>query len=302
MKAPAVPIFQYPDKLKDEQFKNRKFSIYVKDPTVQARAASMVSTIKKNASVAGVKSIAASAVNSTVSAFNQANTSLNNSLNGVQEVAHVSATNAAELAQIKRNNANANSDPVIAAIVLPVPNSLSDSQSHDYDTTTGLAAEALKYGAKKVFGDGYADIASHIANQAGTHQTVTNPKYFQNYTGTKPRTFQSSWDLIPESRAEADMIFQIVMKLKEFSSPSLSTGGATLVSPMYFSVELNNDYLTSMLSLDKVVITQVSLNYSSDDSMQLTRDGMPKQMRLDISFSEVTVQTSEDYSTEPTRG
>jgi len=313
--ATAVPIFQYPEKLSDVQFKNRKFTIYVKDPIIQHRAADAVKYLG----------------NVLSSSTGSSGSTLTNTNNSKPDLTVVHTSSASEIARVKRNNANANIDSTKAVIVLPVPNSLDDSQTHDWELTGGITAQVAgavlnkgvnntadnigkRAGGLKKGLNGMASqigsltgslnagaLTAQLANAAGVSKPVVNPRYFQNYNGTKPRTFNASWDLIPESKIEADRIFEIVMKLKEFSSPRLALGGNTLIAPMYFSVELNNDYLTSMLSLDKVVITTVDLKYSSDDSMQLTRDGMPKSMRLTISFNEWNVQTAEDYNTEPMR-
>jgi len=280
--------FTYPTKISTDQFKNRKFTIYVKEVTVKNPGATSKSVIQ-----------------SFISAANAANAAISN--------------DASSIARTKASNDRSKLDTTKAVIVLPVPNSLSDSQNHTWEKHEGLIKKAS--GALSSFnlgdksGDGkktkYAksiynylstnasEVNAQVSNLAGIRKTIVSPGYFQNYTGSEPRTFTVSWDLIPESKIEADSIYEIVMKLKEYSSPTKTNMGSTLRAPYYFSIKLNNDYLNTMLSLDRVVITSIALNYSADDGMQLTYDGMPKHMRLELGLSEAELQTAEDYRTTP---
>ena len=218
-----------------------------------------------------------------------------------------------------------------AMIVLPLPNSFTDSQSHGWSTETGimgtmgeslmkkgvgnLASKAVSGVLGKLnkklgnaVGNTISDLGGGIsANQAigsmastaGFRKPIIDPGYFQNYSGSEPRQFSMAFDFIPANKEEANDIIAIIMKLKQFSSPSRMSGGVSLLSPHFFSIQFSNEYVTAMAKIDRVVLKNIQVDYGADGAMQQMFDGFPKQINVSLSWQEVDMTTQQDYSTVP---
>lgn len=214
----------------------------------------------------------------------------------------------------------------MGTIVLPLPNIFSDQQNHAWSTETGIlgtiganimstspsdvVGKALgKVGGKlAAVGQGVLDSAKGISadkmigaasSAAGLRKPLIDPGYFQNYTGSEPRSFNMNFDLIPNNPKEANDIIMIIMKLKQYSSPSKMVGGVSLMAPYYFSIEISNPFVSAMAKFDRVVLKNISVDYGSDGAMQQFGDGIPKQMSLNLTWQAVDMTTMEDYYTVP---
>jgi hypothetical protein len=214
----------------------------------------------------------------------------------------------------------------MGTIVLPLPNTFSDSQNHSWSTETGIlgtiggnimntspsdvVGKALgKVGGKlAAAGSGIVDQTKGISadkmigsasSAAGLRKPLIDPGYFQNYTGSEPRSFNMSFDLIPNNPKEANDIIMIIMKLKQFSSPSKMVGGVSLMAPYYFNIEISNPYISAMAKFDRVVLKNITVDYGTDGAMQQFGDGIPKQMSMNLAWQEVDMTTMEDYYTVP---
>lgn len=213
-------------------------------------------------------------------------------------------------------------------IVLPIPAQLNDESSHSWNAETGLIATALQpaLGAAgsllrskmdSKFGDSarynnYMDKAGRIGSTvsnavsamggldkvlatgamlAGRRKPLIDPGYFQNYSGTQPRTFMMQWVLIPQNSDEARTIHQIITTFKRWSSPSRAIAGVVMLAPYFFNIQLSNPLITSMIKMDNCVCNRVECSYSS----QIFPDGMPKQINLSLGFSEARLTYADNY-------
>lgn len=226
----------------------------------------------------------------------------------------------------KLKNLNANYEKeveqnTIFSIVLPLPNELTDTQQHDWNTAKGIKGTVLggienqavsqfvggtiagKLGmtiseATPVIGAGIAAGAGMevqqalgaMADSAGLRKPLSDPGYFQNYTGSQPRTFNMTFDLVPSNPEEAKEIIEIVLKLKEASSPEMMAGGVSMLAPCFFDIELSNEYISGMSHLRGVVLQNIVVNYGADGAMQQFPDGTPKYMQLGLTFVERRMQ------------
>ncbi len=214
----------------------------------------------------------------------------------------------------------------MGTIVLPLPNTFSDQQNHSWSTETGIlgtignnimstspsdvVGKALGKVGGKLAGaaKSVTDLARGInadkmigaaSSAAGLRKPLIDPGYFQNYSGSEPRSFVMTFDLIPNSPKEANDIIMIIMKLKQYSSPSKMLGGVSLMAPYYFNIEISNPYISAMAKFDRVVLKNISIDYGSDGAMQQFGDGIPKQMAMTLSWQCVDMTTMEDYYTVP---
>lgn len=194
-----------------------------------------------------------------------------------------------------------------AAITLPLPNELSDSQSHEWKQESGAItdglAEILKGVGDAVVGEGntqqiFNGIATPLkyqAQRAGIRKPLLDPNYFQNYEGSTPRSFTLSFDFMPDNQEEAQMIKEIILKIKQYSSPSLSCGGVSLLSPYFWDLYLGNDSIMDLLRLDTLVCKSVNVTYGAEGQMQLFADGFPKYIKMSLSMQEATMTYADNY-------
>lgn len=292
--------FTYPKDIETDKYEFRHIKIFVKESEVAANAkAAYESALKK--------------------------------FDSAVKVAAKEAETASEMKANLDENGKADDSATKAVIVLPLPNTFTDQQNHGWSTETGiigslgqglmnmsptgLAAKATSALAAAKPGNKTAQGANAVAQGAdaaagnitldkvlgasssalGLRKPLIDPGYFQNYTGSEPREFAMVWDLVPSSAAEANQIFMIIMKLKEYSSPTSTIKGVSLLAPYFFSIEFGNPFIKAMAKIDRVVIKNITVDYGADGFMQQTYDGMPKHMTLALTFAEVDMSTADDY-------
>jgi len=176
-------------------------------------------------------------------------------------------------------------------ITLPLPNELSDSQSHNFAVSEGILAEVISnIPGSDMIGKALGKIQSNLSEQ----KILPNPGYFQNYTGSDPRSFTFNFKLIPNDADEANEIVKIITVLKKYSSPEL-TAGAFLKAPRFFHIWVANETLQKMVQLRPCIITNVSTNYAGSSILETTLDGMPKYIELSISINELRAMTISDW-------
>lgn len=185
---------------------------------------------------------------------------------------------------------------VIHQIVLPLPNELSDSSQHTYASKEGIASALL--GMVPGVNIAQEEIFNRAANHMGMQKVMANPGFFQNYTGTEPRTFKFGFKLIPNSKAEAEKIIKIINLLKKYSSPSTieNTAGALMTAPNFFTIFVSNNTLQNLLNIQPCVITSIETNYATSGILEMTVDGMPKFLTLTIGIAEVRSIEQKDWN------
>jgi len=200
----------------------------------------------------------------------------------------------------------------IFTIALPLPNELSDRQSHQWGEATGIAKE-LSAGATKVVDTIFSDknkvgklagkvpkvdvisgLVSKAADSVSMRKPLVDPSYYQNYTGSTMRDFTFSFDLIPNNPNDSQNILNIILALKKFSSPSTVVSSAVILSPHFFDIEFSNPYLDTMTNLYGLVIKNIEVQYGASGQMAyIGSDGMLKHTRLTLTFGERRMMTSE---------
>ena len=212
-------------------------------------------------------------------------------------------------------------------ITLPLPNTFSDTQNHDWNHESGVlgtmtqtlqnkslsdivgsvlgkkSGKLGKFGEySKKFSDatGLGNITASksmgaMADATGLRKPLADPGYFQNYSGSEPRTFSFTFDLVPANAVEAAKIIKIIMKLKEYSSPEMALGGISLLAPNYFDLEIANEYLSGAANIKNVVLSSINVNYGADGAMQFAADGTPKYISMSLTFKERSMVTANHY-------
>lgn len=220
-----------------------------------------------------------------------------------------------------------------SSVTLPYPISLSDNQNHNWVNTEGTIAQITnnilspskggnggnggnggkggKGGKqskiakakgfasallKNVLGDGKKMYAAAL-NDLGVRKAIIDPGYFQNYNGSTPRSFTMAYTLVPQSQKEAQTIKDIILWFKQYSSPTFVPNTPIMGAPFIFNISFaGNQYITDMFKMDKCVLTGISVDYASDGSFMLYKDGFPKQIGLALNFAEVELKYAQDYA------
>ena len=176
-------------------------------------------------------------------------------------------------------------------IALPLPNELSDSQSHNFSTGEGVAHTLLN--AIPGF-DTANNIVGKAAAATSNQRVLANPGFFQNYTGSDPRSFSFSFKMIPNSREEADTIINIINTLKKASSPTI-TLQAFLTAPRFFWFWFSNETLMKLTNIQPAIIKSVAVDYGAGGQVDVTMDGMPKFINLTLEITELRAITAEQW-------
>lgn len=194
-------------------------------------------------------------------------------------------------------------------ITLPLPGSLSDSQSHEWksDSYVSAATDLINASAKLIPGaSDYVRKTIEVVNQSiraggaitnmlGVRKPIINPGYFQNYTSSGLRTFSFSFTFIAESQSEAKSIIEIIKAFKRYSSPSEWGDKWVLLSPFKWLINVSNGVVNELISLRECVCTSVAVTYGND-KFDCFEDGMPKKITLALNFSECSLQYADNYS------
>ena len=136
-------------------------------------------------------------------------------------------------------------EKVHCLITLPLPNDLSDNQTHQWSDTTYLdaitgilgstmdsmqstgdassgQAPATSSSRTSAIGDIVLSLQSGlgaVTDMIGVRKPMINPGYFQNYERSVLRSFSFEYTFIPKSKEEARQICEIVRAFKQYSSP-----------------------------------------------------------------------------------
>jgi hypothetical protein len=163
---------------------------------------------------------------------------------------------------------------------------------------TQAAGAAGGFIGKKMAGVSINKALGNIASATGTRKPLIDPSYFQNYSGSAPRTFSMLFEFAPKNLEEAQNAVNIIMSLKRYASPS-RTSGVSLLAPYFFNIKLSNDIISGMAKFDRCVISDIAVDYGADGAMQQFHDGTPKYMTLQLSFQEADMTTADDYTSIP---
>jgi len=180
-----------------------------------------------------------------------------------------------------------------ASIALPIPNNLQETLNHEWNEESGIVAHYLDKGINSL--DVVSKVIQGVSTISGTRNVTTNPDYIQIYKGSKPRSIDFSWVLLPNSKKEAETLWNIIRKFKAYSSPHPSKTNAFLIAPYFCEIIFENPRMETSLRLNEMVINSISVNYSESGYMEMFYDGTPKTINLTISFVERRPKVYQDW-------
>jgi hypothetical protein len=149
-------------------------------------------------------------------------------------------------------------------------------------------------------------IPGEIAKSVGVvSQRTVNPQETLSFSGVDLRNFTFSWDLYPSNADDTTRIRKIVKLLKQKSLPTseaADVGGTTARAFLNYPdiVELNllgvqEDHF---MRFKRCMIQNVTVDYGAGGMPEIMKGGVPAAVTLTITFSEIQIQTAQDYGAE----
>lgn len=260
--------FTYPEHLEEDAYKYRHIKIIAKKSSVEkgTAAETLQAVLKKGSEISDT------IIDSSLKIIGSTDTNeiLQNS---------VDMTN-------NMKTAMAGTYETLGTFTLPLPNEFTESISHDFNTEEGVSGTLYKnFSDMGSMGFTVDKSIGMLSNATGTRKPLADPGYWQNYTGTQPREFSFNFDFIPHNSDDAAYILGIITAIKNFSLPTTALNGVAILAPYFFSIELTNPYIDSMIKMQDVVLTNMEINYGADGNMQqMAVDGMPKHIQMTLNF------------------
>ena len=143
---------------------------------------------------------------------------------------------------------------------------------------------------------------------AGVGGIVANPLQTLAFTGVDLKSYSFTWDLFPSSKADSERIKKIVNLLKNKALPQVGAGEATVQGMNRAFLKYPSVVRLNLLGVDEshfvrfkpAMLTDVSVDYSGPASqVGIMKGGRPAAVTLTLSFTELTIHTSEDYPITP---
>ena len=160
----------------------------------------------------------------------------------------------------------------------------------------GLAKPALVQMGTQLAGEALGMSANSILQQK-TGQ-IYNPNVELIYQGPGFREFGFSFNLIPKSSGDAQMISQIIREFKKWSAPSTQGAGDGMYKiPYVWQVSYKGPCASFMNKFKPAALTTVSV--TDNDGIAYYgahKDGAPLQTTLSLQFKEVDMVLREDHT------
>jgi hypothetical protein len=140
------------------------------------------------------------------------------------------------------------------------------------------------------------DLQSTVNSALGT---TSNPRETMGFNGVGLKTFNYTWELMPSSQADSDVIRDIVKAIKRSILPEIATEGIAL--PRSFLSYPSLVYI-SLLGVDEdyffrykpCMVTGFNVTYSGGDTMSIMKGGKPGMVVIEMSMTEVQIHTAEE--------
>jgi len=186
------------------------------------------------------------------------------------------------------SDASESNSTVIGGITLPMPNSLGETINHNFNQDGSILSDVMEAASS-------TKIGKAIQKGATSFGTITDPKLTQVYNGTGLREWSCSFTFIPQSKAESDMVQDIIKNFKLWSAPERVAGGAMLKSPYFFQIKFSNDVLQKNMKFDAMALTSFAVEHFAQGYPSTFHDGSSKMMQINMSFAEYGVKTRKDW-------
>lgn len=230
-------------------------------------------------------------------------------------------------ANIQDNNAadwtSGTMNPILGGLATAASDAVSSgnpvgslAQSISKGFTNLQAALATGEGQKAVAAGTAAAAIQAALGQGDVNQIISRTQgvvFNQNvellFNGVTLRpAYQFSFDMIPRSQQESEMIKKIIRTFKinmtpRKGDPSTAGGGLFVKAPNIFKLEyMSGGKQHPFLHRFKpCALTQISVNYNGSAQYATYSDATPVHMQMTLQFQELSPLYSEDYDTEKGR-
>jgi hypothetical protein len=206
----------------------------------------------------------------------------------------------------------------IGSIYLYVPDTMTFVDGHDYDAVSINEAMGLVGVVANVLdaGGGTEAAARFAASQAGgiTGQGFVeasvygktgyalNPGLEVLYKKSKNREFRFQFKFAPRTKDETEEVISIIKTLRFHAAPQfVPANSRMMVPPSAFEIEFLSTTSENRLEsnkhlprIAKCALTNVDTNYAASGQFTTFRDGMPVEIDMQLTFTEMVVLTKQD--------
>ena len=166
---------------------------------------------------------------------------------------------------------------------------------------------------QQAFASGMAQVAANsLLGQGDINQTIsraTGQVFNQNvellFNGVQLRpAYSFTFDMMPRSMSERDMILKIIRTFKKNMTPQKGTpeaagGGLFIKAPNVFKLEYMSGGIAHpfLHSFKPCALTQMSMNYTGSGQYATYSDATPVHMQMTLQFQELSPVYAEEYDT-----
>lgn len=184
--------------------------------------------------------------------------------------------------------------------ILPVPNDLINSLSHNYDSDSLSYAEIMArkspgyllakmspgFPGKDMMVESFEKFSTLAFDLAKRQGVTVDPNLISVYKGTECRQFNFHINVIPQNAQEAREFVRGITALKKEMTGYREA--LVLRHDVVFKIVFTSKSLQEYMGLGKLELNLISvdMDIGADGGMQLFKDGMPKFIRLNLVFVE----------------
>jgi hypothetical protein len=177
-------------------------------------------------------------------------------------------------------------NPEVAKSLEAVKDSLSKGNIKD-------AASAGGGIAGKIVG---AELLKKSPSLSAASRSAANPRKEQLFKGVDYRRFTFDYQFAPRDSDEARDVLQIVNMFKYHMHPEFKDSSNFIyIYPSEFDIEycFGNGPNQRLHKISSCVLTEMNINYSPNGVFSTFPDGMPTQINIQMSFTELELLTKE---------
>lgn len=115
------------------------------------------------------------------------------------------------------------------------------------------------------------------------------------FKGISLRQYTYTWNLIPYSPQDANVLFEIIKVFRKASLPEYEPDNWTVKYPNFWIIKpyVNG---TPLFEMNYLVVSGVKIDFGGEGQVTFFKDGKPVQTTIEITFKEVYPQGSEVYN------
>lgn len=167
---------------------------------------------------------------------------------------------------------------------------------------SGLARELFKSGdsalrqtvVRRAIASAVPTLGSAIDLMTGT---TPNPHVAVTFNNVKFRTFSYTWKFSPNRKEDSDELQKIIAKIHECALPRKNGSNLLLQYPYQCKLRFFPRVIDELFKFKPCVIESITANYAPNGVPSFfAGTKLPTDIELNITFQEIQIRTSEDYT------